>query len=34
MRRRLPRPALRPFVETLWVTDETGEPRSVPNRPE
>jgi AraC-like DNA-binding protein len=27
--KRLPRAALRPFVEALWATDETGEPLSV-----
>lgn len=32
--KRLPRPALRPFVETLWVTDETSQLPSVTPRRE
>lgn len=32
--KRAPRPALRPFVEALWVTDETNEPLSVAARRE
>jgi AraC-like DNA-binding protein len=32
--KRLPRPALRPFVEALWVADESGEPACVAARRE
>lgn len=34
MLKRLPRPALRPFVETLWVTDETHEQQPAATRRE
>ena len=32
--RRLPRPALRPFIESLWAMDETGEPAPPASRRE
>ena len=32
--RRLPRPALRPFIQSLWAMDETGEPTAPGSRRE
>ena len=32
--RRLPRPALRPFIQSLWAMDETGEPAAPASRRE